>query len=160
MESTEKTKEMIRLSIFEVFEKMFYIFLEPDSVECPVYDMESLISFSGSIKGEVRLLLSEKIVNAMVRNMLDLEEEEITEGVLEDSSKEAVNMICGNFLAKLGKTDRFDLTIPVFLKPLESDPCQNDEVIRLNFVSDDGQVGLIMKLFQETRDQSSIVRNQ
>lgn len=145
MESTEKTKEMMRLSIFEVFEKMFYIFLEPGSIEDPVYDMESLISFSGSIEGEVRLLLSEKIANVMVRNMLGLGEEEIAEGELEDSSKEAVNMVCGNFLAKLGETDRFDLTIPVFLKPLESDPCHNDDVIRLDFVSDDGEIGLIMK---------------
>ena len=153
MENMEKMKEMMGISIFEVFEKMFYIFLEPDSGQCPGYDMESVIAFGGSINGEVRLLLSKKIAKVMVRNMLNLEEGEITEIEVEDCTKEAVNMICGNFLAKLGEGERFDLTIPVFTKPPEADPYQNGEVIRLDFISDDGEAGMVMQLSQGGSEQ-------
>jgi len=153
MESMAKMKEMVEISIFEVFEKMFYIFLEPESGQCPGYDMESVIGFSGSINGEVRLLFSEKITKVMVQNMLNLEEGDITDIEMDDCAKEAVNMICGNFLVKLDERERFDLTIPVFMKPPESDPYQDSEVIRLDFISDDGGVGMVMGLSQGVSEQ-------
>ncbi|MBN2860511.1 MAG: chemotaxis protein CheX, partial [Sphaerochaetaceae bacterium] len=124
-------------SIFEVFEKMFYVFLEPDGVECPDYDAEALVSFSGSMNGKMSLMLSEKVTKVMVKNMLNLEEEDITDREVEDCSKEAVNMACGNFLAKLDDTERFDLSIPVFLNPPRSVLRQGDDTISLNLISDD-----------------------
>ncbi len=146
MESMETMKEMMETSIFEVFEKMFYVFLEHDGVECPDYDAEALVSFSGSMNGKMKLLLSENVIKVMVKNMLNLDEEDITDREVEDCSKEAVNMTCGNFLAKLGDTERFDLSIPSFMKPPQSVLCRSDDTIRLNLISDEGEVGVIMQI--------------
>lgn len=144
----EKMKEIMENSIFEVFEKMFFISLEHSSVECSDYDMESSISFSGSISGEVKLLLSKKISTVMVQNLLTMKEDVIAEREIVDCSKEAVNMICGNFLAKLDdQTNISDLTIPVFAKPPEFTLFRHDNVTMLNFVSDDGEVGVVMRLW-------------
>lgn len=147
MENLDTMKEMVEASIFEVFEKMFYLFLEPDGVECPDYDAEAHVSFSGSMNGKLRLLLSEKATKVMVKNMLNLEEGDITDGDIEDCLKEAVNMACGNFLAKMDDTGRFALSISAFLKPPESVLCRSDDTISLNLTSDDGEVGVIMQVF-------------
>jgi hypothetical protein len=47
------------------------------------------------------LSLSRDIAEAMVQNMLNLEGEEITETMMADCVKEAINMICGNFVRRL-----------------------------------------------------------
>ena len=46
MANTKKTQEMLMNSIFEVFEKMFFVFLEPLDEDVK-YDMISSINFTG-----------------------------------------------------------------------------------------------------------------
>lgn len=112
----KKIPEILRVSIFEVFEKMFYIFLEPLDDESIGYDMEAAIRFDGCLKGEIRILLSMDMAENMIQNMLGLEKDEITSQIIEDCSKEAANMICGNFLGKFDSTKVFNLSIPTFVQ--------------------------------------------
>lgn len=148
MESMEKMKELMEISIFEVFEKMFFIFLEPSDLVSPIYDVESSIRFHGGAEGEVVLFFSDRILREMVQNMLGLKEHELTESDIEDCSKEAVNMICGNFLAKLNdRTDTFILTIPEFHRPLKYRSSEEHIVNRMDFLSDTGKIGALLQVF-------------
>ncbi|PXF55190.1 MAG: hypothetical protein C4B57_04565 [Deltaproteobacteria bacterium] len=142
-ENMEKIRETMTPSIFEVFEKMFYIFLEPLDIRYDEYDMEATISFDGTISGDVKVLLSRSIVKAMVQNMLGLKEDEITGQDMEDCSKEAVNMICGSFLSRLDSTKVFNLSSPSFKEPgdLES----GEDICRMDFDSDNGKIGVIVR---------------
>lgn len=163
-ENMKKIKEMTKLSIFEVFEKMFYVFLEPLHSECGEYDMEAAIRFEGFMSGEIRILFSMDIVKAMIQNMLGLKEDEITIQRMEDCSKEAVNVICGNFLGKLNSAKVFNLSMPVFsennppLPPFKKggmggfsdeksrDSGLSENACRMDFDSDCGKVGLVVEV--------------
>lgn len=50
----------------------------------------------------------------MAQNMLGCEPSEITEQMIEDCSKEAANMVCGNFLRKMSEKDVFNLNLPKY----------------------------------------------
>ncbi|MBW1926477.1 MAG: chemotaxis protein CheX [Deltaproteobacteria bacterium] len=143
-ENMEKIRETMTPSIFEVFDKMFYIFLEPLDIRYDEYDMEATISFDGTISGDVKVLLSRSIVKAMVQNMLGLKEDEITGQDMEDCSKEAVNMICGSFLSRLDSTKVFNLSSPSFKEPgdLES----GEDICRMDFDSDNGKIGVMVRV--------------
>lgn len=144
-ENMKKIKEMTKLSIFEVFEKMFYVFLEPLDGEYGEYDMEVAIRFEGSRSGEIRILLSMDIVKTMLQNMLGLKEDEITTQRMEDCSKEAVNVICGNFLGKLNSAKVFNLSMPVFSEK-SRDSGLSENICRMDFDSDGGKVGVIVEV--------------
>ena len=144
-ENMKKIKEMTKLSIFEVFEKMFYVFLEPLDGEYGEYDMEVAIRFEGSLSGEIRILLSMDIVKTMLQNMLGLKEDEITTQRMEDCSKEAVNVICGNFLGKLNSAKVFNLSMPVFSEK-SRDSGLSENICRMDFDSDGGKVGVIIEV--------------
>jgi len=142
-ENMKKIRKTMTPSISDVFEKMFYIFLEPLDIRYDEYDMEATISFDGTISGDVRILFSREIVMAMVQNMLGLKEDEITGQDMEDCSKEAVNMVCGSFLSRLDSTKVFNLSSPSFKEPgdLES----GEDICRMDFDSDYGKIGVIVR---------------
>lgn len=145
MENMEKIAETMTISISEVFERMFFIFLEPPEEECSGYDMEAAIRFGGPLNGEVRILLSQGMAQDMMRNMLGMDEEEMTPQAREDCAKEAANMVCGDFLSKLDSNQVFSLSVPVFRPQPENDlPGQN--TCRMDFVSDGNEVGVIVVL--------------
>jgi CheY-specific phosphatase CheX len=144
-ENMKKIEETMRLSIFEVFEKMFYIFLEPLNDERDEYDMEAAIRFEGFLSGEIRILLSREIAKTMIQNMLNIEEDKITEHDTEDCSKEAVNMICGNFLSKFDSTKVFNLSSPIFRKQTGSLELGKN-ACGMDFDSDGGRVGIVATL--------------
>jgi len=144
-ENMKKIAEMLRLSIFEVFEKMFFIFLESSDIDNNEYDMEATIKFNGITDGEVKVLLSSGVIKTMVQNMLDLGEDEIDGQSMEDCSKEAVNMICGNFLGRLDSTKVFNLSIPTF-NPGCSEMSLGENVCRMDFDSDGEKVGVIIEV--------------
>jgi CheY-specific phosphatase CheX len=105
---------ILTTAIFEVFEKMFYLFAEPLRGGGGNYQMTSSIRFEGPSTGTMELSLSRDIAAAMVQNMLNLEGEEITEAMMADCVKEAINMICGNFVRRLDPEKVFQLSIPSF----------------------------------------------
>jgi CheY-specific phosphatase CheX len=145
MGNTKKIQEMLMNSIFDVFEKMFFVFLEPCDEEMK-YDMSASIEFAGSFKGNIRAYLSTGIANSMVENMLGLEAAEITDKTREDCAKESLNMIAGSFVHKLDAGTVFDLSIPTYKKESGRFGPESPGNINLLFDSDGLYLGISMKL--------------
>ena len=112
----ENIREILTRAIFEVFEKMFFVFLEPVETARARYDSVSFIDFTGRISGAFCLKMSRGFSELMTQNMLSCETLEITEQMIEDCSKEAANMIAGNFLRKLDERDVFNLNLPKYAR--------------------------------------------
>ncbi len=109
----ENVKEVLRESIFEVFERMFFIFLEPGG-RSPAHDFETSIRFDGVPSGTIRLLFTRPLASLMVHNMLGTSGNGVTQDQITDCLKEAANMVCGNFLVNLDASKRFTMSIPDF----------------------------------------------
>jgi CheY-specific phosphatase CheX len=110
----ENIKQTLTKATFEVFEKMFFVFLEPVGNEKVQYDFVSFIDFGGRATGGLCLMMSRGLAEMMTQNMLGCEHSEITEQMLEDCSKEAANMVCGNFLRKTSEEEVFNLHLPKY----------------------------------------------
>ena len=145
MGNTKKIQEMLMNSIFEVFEKMFFVFLEPFDDEIQ-YDLMTSIQFTGSVKGEIQAYLSRGIANVMVENMLGLETKDVTDKNREDCAKEALNMIAGSFVHKLDGANVFDLSIPACEKKSGKFNKESKGTLNLLFDSDDQYMGITMNL--------------
>jgi len=146
MDTMEQMMTILGSSIFEVFEKMFFIFLDPADQEESGYEWESTISFEGAESGEIKLSLSDAILRTMVQNMLNIPEDGISSSDMEDCAREAVNMICGNFLAKYDKTKRFDLSIPVCAPITEGSSDLRSYAQRLCYTCDETNTGVSIAL--------------
>jgi CheY-specific phosphatase CheX len=145
--NTKKIKEILTTAIFEVFEKMFYVFSEPLQSEGENYQMKSTIHFSGPVSGEIHIFLNRPIAEMMVMNMLGLDGGEINESIMADCIKESVNMICGNFLRKLDPDRVFHLSIPTFEMisgDLHRGQEEKDQELQLTFATDNGNMTVLM----------------
>lgn len=145
MDNTKKTQEVLMNSIFEVFEKMFFVFLEPLDEEVR-YDMIASIQFSGPMKGDIKIFLSKGIAGIMVQNMLGLEPNEVTDKTMEDCAKESLNMIAGNFLNKMEPKKVFDLSIPAYEKKTGNFTKDPAATLSLAFDSDDFRMAVMMNV--------------
>ncbi|MDD5170336.1 MAG: chemotaxis protein CheX [Syntrophales bacterium] len=111
----QSVREIIMKSVFEVFEKMYYIFLEPRDYECKGENRRVVrIRFSGDVSGEMSAYYSGALAESMVENALGVDKDEMNDHVIEDCLKECVNMICGNFLQKLEPDKVLHLSIPAY----------------------------------------------
>jgi CheY-specific phosphatase CheX len=138
---------MLTESIFEVFEKMLFTFLEPSEEPAPVFDLETAIHYDGgALTGEIRLLLSRELAASMASNLLGLGMDRVTESCAEDCAKEAVNMICGNFLDKFDRARAFNLSMPALVRPVSGGFDQRAGRHRKNFDSDHGKVGVVLTM--------------
>ena len=148
MANMKKIQETLMNSIFEVFEKMFFVFLEPidDDIQ---YDMVTSINFNGPMKGEIKAYLSNGVASIMVQNMLGMEPTEVTDKAMEDCAKEALNMIAGSFLNKVDAKQVFDLSIPVYEKKTDKVKKDGNATLSLTFDSDDQYLGITMNLESE-----------
>lgn len=148
MANTKTIQEMLTRAIFEVFEKMYYIFSEPLRGDGGNYQMKSTINFRGSTCGSIQMLLSRGIAETMAQNMLNLQKDEVDLPIMADCVKESLNMICGNFVRKLDPDRVFDLSIPIFETIPENDcdrgPEGADHQLTLTFVTDCGNMRLTM----------------
>jgi len=106
---------MITTSTFEVYEKMFFIFLEPVERKDIAYDMSTEITFKGPVEGSMKMYLSDGLVSCMVQNMLSISDEEVSDSMREDCAREATNMVCGNLLRNYDSSQVFNLSIPTCL---------------------------------------------
>lgn len=122
MEAMGKMKKMITTSTFEVFEKMFFIFLEPVEKKDIVFDIETEIKFQGPVEGYMKMFLSDGLASSMVMNMLSLEEEEVTDYLKEDCVREAINMVCGNLMRTYDSSKVFNLSIPTVHRNSDHNP--------------------------------------
>jgi CheY-specific phosphatase CheX len=150
MENIKKTSEMLMTSIFEVFEKMFFTFLEPLDEDEPAwnYDFVTKIQFIGPNKGVMSIYLTNGLAVTMVENMLNIDTEKISNELIMDIAKEAVNMICGNFVRKLDISKVYDLTIPTFEKASGAFSFSESDTgkIALALESDGDQIGVVLTL--------------
>jgi CheY-specific phosphatase CheX len=145
MVSMKKIQETLMTSIFNVFEKMFFVFLEPLDEDIQ-YDMVTSIKFTGVMKGEIKAYLSRGIVDIMAQNMLSMEPSEITDQTIEDCAKESINMIAGSFLNKLEPSQVFDLSIPDFEKKTGQFVKDSKATLSLSFDSDEQYMGVTLNL--------------
>jgi len=142
---------MMTASIFEVFEKMFFIFLEPVEQKDVMLDMETEIKFKGPVEGCMKMYLSEGLASLMVRNMLGLDDEEVTDYLKEDCVREAINMVCGNLLRTYDSSRIFNLSIPTFHKSNNYEPLSALREAQINswqsvFDSDGESLGVLLQM--------------
>lgn len=144
----EQTKQNLMESIFEVFEKMLYVFLEPTEEPGSDFDMEAEIEFQGGkVKGDLRFRLSRPLAVQMAENMLGMRDSDVDDKRASDCAKEALNMICGNFLSKYDKDGVFNLSIPVLRAYCgERAPVEQEQTCRLDFDSDNGKIGIVLTM--------------
>jgi hypothetical protein len=112
---TEEILQTLREVIFKVFETMFFLFPEVIENQEDVTDMprdyfKARIHLNDN-KWLLILLGSEKLAEAMTKNFLG-QEGSVDEFQVADVFREAVNVIAGNFLMKLGGKKRISLGIP------------------------------------------------
>ena len=134
-------------SIFEVFERMFYVFLEPADGPDDGYDYEAGISFSGPLTGELRAFFSRPLAEVMLKNMLNVGDDELNERLMEDCLKESVNMICCNFLSKYNSAQVFDLSIPSYASGRQAMGIKSgaaSETVKLSFLSGPGKLLVVV----------------
>lgn len=96
-------------------EKLAYIF--PVAEENCIFEADSFLSsrvlFSGPFSGSLILRMTRTLVLELTANMLGIEEEEISLEQQYDAIREAVNVICGNFLPEIaGKQEIFYINSP------------------------------------------------
>jgi CheY-specific phosphatase CheX len=141
----ENIREILKESIFEVFEKMFFIFLEPGG-RAPVHDYEAAIRFDGPQRGAIRILFTRPVARLMVRNMLGLGNGDVTKPHVEDCTKEAANMVCGNFIVNLDASKKFTMSLPAFSVRPGQPPAVSEKVYAFDFECEDGKMGVVLTL--------------
>ena len=141
----ENIREILKESIFEVFERMFFIFLEPGG-RVLVHDYETSIGFDGPRRGTLRILFTRPVARLMVRNMLGLGNGEVTEPHVKDCVKEAANMVCGNFLVNLDASKRFTMSLPAFSVRPGQPAAASGGVYAFDFECEGGKMGVVLTL--------------
>lgn len=147
MDNMLKIRQALTSSIFEVFERMFYVFLEPADSPDGEYHYRAGINFSGPLRGELTAVFSRPLAEAMLKNMLNVGEDEINEKLREDCLKESLNMICGNFLSKYDSGQVFDLSIPTYSSGRQVAGTRagtDSETVMLNFLGGQGRLSVTM----------------
>jgi CheY-specific phosphatase CheX len=141
--------KVLKAATFETFEKMFFVFLEQSDQEIRDADLESCISFRGSLNGSLHLLITRNMAVAMLKNMLNCDDADIADKNLEDCLKEATNVVCGNFLTKYENKASFHLSIPEVRKGnirLSDVASDRDNIINIHFMSDCGNLCVRMMM--------------
>jgi len=140
-------KEILMMSVFEVFEKMYYIFLEPRAPESSDTRQRAVtIRFSGASNGEMQAYYSEALAEAMVENALGMDKVDISDQVMEDCLKESVNMVCGNFLQKMEPDKVLQLSLPRYEGKVSVPRDAGDpEIVQMAFESDGMAMDVVFK---------------
>ena len=141
----ENVKEILAASIFEVFERMFFIFLEPGGSP-PIPDCEAAIRFDGPRRGTMRILFTRPVARLMVRNMLGLDNGAVTEPHVADCVKEAANMVCGNFLVHLVASKKFTMSLPEFSARPGQPPADPGDPVAFDFDCDAGKMRVVLTI--------------
>ena len=153
MEPNKILRQNLMKAVFEVFEKMYYIFLEPVEKEALGSDFSAVeIGFSGALTGGIIARFPQELSMMMAANALGMDEQEMTEQILEDCRKECLNMLCGNFLQKHDASTLFHMTLPIAVVGeggSESADQQQIHKLDLNFETDHIPLRVEMTIYQE-----------
>jgi CheY-specific phosphatase CheX len=153
MDGNEKLRQNLMRAVFEVFEKMYYIFLEPVEKEVARKDFSAVeIGFSGDISGRIIARFPHELSMIMAENALGMDDKEISEQILADCRKECLNMLCGNFLQKHDADKLFQMTLPKVVDGKggsEPDGRIQIQKLDLNFESDQIPLRVEMVIYQQ-----------
>jgi CheY-specific phosphatase CheX len=108
-------------AIGNVFETMFFVFLEPLDPDTEAWRagmaaagplwLQCRIGFAGRINGRLGLLMPLTLARELATNFLGLESE-ASETQAEDMVQELTNMVCGNLFSLFDRQGVYQLTMP------------------------------------------------
>lgn len=112
-------KQLIEETFGEVFETMFFTFLEPID-ELPGPDafvgedayVQADISYHGPIAGLFSVYLPRRLAANITINFLGVDDDEVNLEQILDTAKETVNMVVGSLLGKIDPAGESKLHIP------------------------------------------------
>lgn len=153
MEQNKILRQNLMRAVFEVFEKMYYIFLEPVEKEAVGNDFSAVeIGFSGEIAGNIIARFPQELSMIMAANALGMDDNEMSDQILADCRKECLNMLCGNFLQKHNADKLFHMTLPknvIGKRGTENTDERKLHKLDLNFESDHIPLRLEMVIYQQ-----------
>lgn len=120
MGMSEQLVEALGRVAERTFEELAFLFSVPGEQEEMSADPDSTaasIRFSGASRGRLILLLSNRVLPELARNMLGMKDDEPLQiDQQEDALRELLNIICGNLLPEAaGPKAVFDLQVPALL---------------------------------------------
>jgi len=139
-------------AISNVFETMFFVFLEPGDLGSAGLDpgtagaewLRCTIGFQGRIAGHLRLWIPYSLACELATNFLGLETE-ASEAQAVDMVKELANMVCGNLFSIFDNQQVYILDMPAAeLAALKTEPgaAGLPPGLRLDFLAEDRWIRL------------------
>ena len=115
-------------------------------------DYRTRVSFSGPVRGELVIRISEDVASEMAANMLGLFDG-ADGSVIEDALGEIANVICGNLVPALGRPeDVFDLGAPeTTLDPSQENEPSAAPIARVDVGLDEGRAELLLFVEDQKR---------
>ena len=118
----ERARESLKEAISDVMETMFFLPVQFADKTCPLGPwfsgegemLESSVDFKCPGSGRIFLFAPRAGVEEMSANILGIEADEVSEGQVSDTLKEAINMMTGRMLSLLAGKGDFTLGIPRF----------------------------------------------
>ncbi|MFA6900495.1 MAG: chemotaxis protein CheX [Desulfurivibrionaceae bacterium] len=114
----EDLRRVIFTTFSEVFETMFFTFLEPleeapgkEDLGCGRF-IEATISYSGGCNGNFLFYFPWELGKNITVNFLGVDEDEVQDGQIMDTAAETANMAIGSLLGKLDPGGKASLAIP------------------------------------------------
>ncbi|HAR61843.1 MAG: hypothetical protein DKM50_11960 [Candidatus Margulisiibacteriota bacterium] len=108
-----KLHDLIAVSASEVIEKMFYKTLTPVDEDIMFnFEVVVTISFKGKYDGTFWIVLGKQLCYELSASFLSMNAEDLDDELVHDTTKEIINMVCGNVLFNFDKQKKFDITIP------------------------------------------------
>lgn len=104
---------VIAAAAAEVIEKMFYKKIVPVDEDI-IFNFEVVvtISFHGKYDGTFWIILTRELCYELSASFLSMNIEDLDDELVKDTTKEIINMVCGNVLFTFDKQKKFDITIP------------------------------------------------
>ena len=101
----EKLGSKLSGIVIKPLEQLAYVFFSRADIDTDLSSAESMaasVSFSGPFSGRLTMDMTPSGVRELTANMLGKDESHITAEQQQDALKEAINILCGNFLPAIG----------------------------------------------------------
>jgi CheY-specific phosphatase CheX len=117
---------MMKDSIFDVFDNMLFLPVGISQKEGEIAQwldsrpdiIGTAMPFEGPVNGEFLFLIPGELAMEITTNFLGLDSLTATQDQVEDTVKEALNMVGGHSLSQLDTTGEFNLNIPDIVDPV------------------------------------------
>lgn len=116
---TDNIKQTIFETFSEVFETMFFTFLDPltdrpaaDEVSEAGKYVEAKIGYTGAEAGNFRIYMPYPLAQNITLNFLGIDEDGLSENQVKDTAAETANMAVGSLLGKTDPGGKTALAIP------------------------------------------------